>query len=151
MKVSIYVYFHTIFCTSGHLNLIDDQDKMQELLLEVLQFYNCELFESVSTPNHVHLLHSANPEMCADELLKKIKLAVQTKYQREVNHNFFWEPGYYVFSVGGNSLEAERVRILEQPILHKRISLDSELKKFRDELQLDEIDDLTDLDEHRFN
>jgi len=151
MKVSIYVYFHTIYCTSGHMNLIEDKYKMQELIHEVLQFYNCELFESYSTSNHVHLLHSANQEMCADELLKKIKLAVQTKYQREVNPNFFWEPGYYVFSIGGNSLEAERVRILEQPILHKRMSLDSELKRYRDEMEMDEMDDFTDLDEHRFN
>jgi REP element-mobilizing transposase RayT len=151
MKIDIYVYFHTIFCTSGHLKLIEDKDKMQELLHEVFQFYNCELFEAISTPDHVHLLHSANPEMCADELLKKIKLAVQTKYQRLVNPNFFWEPGYYVLSVGGNLLEAERVRILEQPIYHKRISLDSELKKYRDELHMEESDDLTDLDEHRFN
>jgi REP element-mobilizing transposase RayT len=151
MKVSIYLYFHTIFCTSQHLDLIDNEEKMHELLHEVLHYYNCELFEVVCTSNHVHLLHSANPDMCTDELLKKIKLAVQTKYQREINPNFYWNPGYYVFSVGGNSLEAERVRILEQPILHKRISLDSELKRFRDELQMDKSEDLTDLDEHRFN
>ena len=151
MRVGIYVYFHTIFCTSRHLDLIGNIERMQELLHEVLHYYNCELFESYSTPNHVHILHSANPEMCADELLKKIKLAVQTKYQREINPKFYWEPGYYVFSVGGSALEAERIRILEQPILHKRMTLDSELKAYREELQMDELDDLSDLDEHRFN
>jgi REP element-mobilizing transposase RayT len=151
MKVSIYLYFHTIFCTSQHLDLIDDANTMEELLHEVLNYYDCELFEVICTPNHVHILHSANQEMCTDELLKKIKLAVQTKYQRHINSNFYWDPGYYVFSVGGNALEAERITILEQPILHKRISLDSELKKYREDLELNEMDDITDLDEHRFN
>jgi REP element-mobilizing transposase RayT len=151
MKVSTYLYLHTIFCTSQHLDMIDDVEKMQELLHDVFQYYNCELVEAMCIKNHVHLLHSYNPEMSPDELLKKVKLAVQTKYQREVMPAFYWEPGYYVFSVSGNLLEAERIKILEQPIFHRRISLDNELKAYREELELEKSDDLTDLDEHRFN
>jgi REP element-mobilizing transposase RayT len=126
-------------------------DRMQELFYEVFHYYNCELFEAVCIKNHVHLLHSANPEMSADELLKKVKLAVQTKYQREVLPAFYWDPGYFVFSVSGNLLEAERIKILEQPIFHKRIGLGTELKSYREDPNTEESNDLTDLDEHRFN
>jgi putative transposase len=151
MKVKIYVYLHTIFCTAEHRNIIGKPERMKQLLQEAFHFYNCELYEVSGTSNHVHLLHSANPEMCTDELLKKIKLASQTRYQREIDPDFFWEPGYYVFSISGEDLEAERINLLKQGNLHRKISLDSELKQYRDELQMELSENIADLDEHQYN
>jgi REP element-mobilizing transposase RayT len=124
---------------------------MEQLFHELFHYYNCELFEAVILNNHVHLIHSVDPEISSDILLKKIKLAVQTRYQREIDPNFFWDPGYYVFSIGGNTLKAERERLLQQTSLHKSLSLESELNKFRKEFHMDNTDELTDLDEHRYN
>lgn len=151
MKISINLYLHSIFCTSRHLNLISDKERMRQLLYDSFQYYDCELFESICTTNHVHILHSANPEMGTDELLKKIKFAVQTRYQREIDSNFFWDPGYYVFSIGGDSLENERIKLLQHNNMHKKQSLEAELKNYRDEFQFDDPRELTDLDENRFN
>jgi REP element-mobilizing transposase RayT len=151
MKIKINIYLHTIFCTSEHQNLIGNPKRIKELISESFQFYNCELFEVSATTNHVHILHSANPEISTDELLKKVKLAVQTKYQREINSDFFWDPGYYVFTIGADELESEKFNLLKQSSLHSKQSLDTELKQYLEDIELDETDDLTDIDEHRFN
>jgi len=152
-EIRTELYLHAIFIVDAHKKLIVPklQDKIYKLIEEAIERLNCSVLAIGGTENHVHLLFDLNPDISIEELLKTVKLSTQTEIRHSLNPSFFWEDGYYVYSIGSEDIEAEKHKIKQEAIKHINLTLAEELQKLRDELQMNETDDLTDINENNFN
>ncbi len=152
-EIRTELYLHAIFIVDAHKKLIAPklQDKIYKLIEEAIERLNCSVLAIGGTENHVHLLFDLNPDISTEELLKTVKLSTQTKIRHSLNPSFFWEDGYYVYSVGGAHIESETHSIMQEQIKHKNLTLAEELKKLREDLDMNETDNLTDINENNFN
>ena len=153
MNVIMECYMHAILIIDQQKDLITPGNK-EALHLNIkmaLKKKNCELFAIGGTSNHIHFICSMNLEMSLDELMKKLKLSTQMEMQLDGNKDFFWEDGYYAYTISKGRIKEESEAIQRQPIFHRNICLKDELEQIRIEMSLEESDDLTDINENSFN
>jgi len=153
MELKVEIYVHTIIMADQNRNLIpkSKRDSLYLHLKNALNKHECKLLEIGGTENHVHLLHELNPSISTDELLKKVKLSSQFEMHLEGSNRFFWDEGYYVYTISKSDIESQAKEIKRQAIYHHKITLEEELAKIRTEMGMELSDDLTDLNENSFN
>ena len=153
MKSTIKFYLHAILIVDDHKKIISPEIKkdIYNYILDSMEKKNSRVFQIGGTPNHIHILFNMIPDMSFDEFLKRIKLDAQTFVQHKHDASFFFEDGYYVFSVGEEDIEKETLYIMQQEAYHCETSLKAELRRYREELGMEISDVLTDLNENSFN
>lgn len=147
------LWLHTIFPVEGYEDLLlpSFQKEVYELIRGSVVRQGCELYSIGGTTNHVHFIVGMNLDLSVDMLLKKVKLSSQTDIRHRFDADFLWEEGYYAFSIGADELDDERVSIDNELTKHKYLTLEQELEELREDLSMEESDDLTDISEILFN
>ncbi len=153
MEFKIEFYLHAILLTDNHKKLINNknEDLLYKYVDVALKRHACKLLQIGGTENHVHLVFEMSPEISIDELLKKVKLGSQTELQHKGFRDFFWSDGYYAYTIGAEDIEKERFNIMQQHLFHRDVTLEMELTKLRHELNMEETDELSDINESRMN
>jgi hypothetical protein len=90
-------------------------------------------------------------DLSVDELLKKSKLSSMHEMHRLGFSDFFWDIGYWAYSIGTQDLNDEFYKIEHQIDYHNIVSLDTELKELMESMDMEADDDLCELNEYSYN
>lgn len=113
--------YHVIFCPKYRRKvLINNVDnRLKEIINEIIQETNSSLLEMEIMPDHVHLLLEVDPQFGIHKLIKKIK----GRSSRLLRDEFLflrkriptlWTHSYFVATVGGAPLDVIKKYIEDQ-------------------------------------
>ena len=132
------LYYHLVWATKNRESSID-LDRENELYAYIIgkaDFLKCIVHAVNGTDNHIHLVVSIPPTMSIAEFVKNIK----GSSAHHINHDllaqtnkFTWQPGYGVFSLGGQQLERAVAYVQNQKIHHAQGSVIKLLEEFTNE------------------
>jgi len=77
-----------------------------ELFTESIRHYPLNILVGEIMPDHVHFMIQAPTTMSPAQIAKVIKGCSQANIKKVLSSFSGWSKGYYISSVGGNSLEA---------------------------------------------
>jgi len=139
------ILVHTVFSTKDRRPLLHDLELREELhryLGGILTELHCQPIIIGGVEDHVHLLCSLSRTCEAAAMVKEVKRgsSVWLKSKAEGLHDFAWQSGYGIFSVGFSQIAAMRKYIAGQRGHHWNISFQDELRSLfgRYELAFDE-------------
>ena len=139
------IVVHTVFSTHGRLPFFSDlglREEMHRYLGGILSRLDCQPIIIGGTEDHVHLLGSLSrtcePAMMVKELKRGSSVWLKTK--RQELHDFAWQNGYGIFSIGYSQIESARSYIAGQEEHHRQVSFQDEFRQLlqRYEIQFDE-------------
>ncbi len=135
------IIVHTVFSTKERTPYLNDptlRDELHRYLGGIFLELECSPIAIGGTEDHVHLLSCLSRTCEPAHLVKEVKrgssLWLKTKAPRL--HDFEWQRGYGMFSLGFTQIEAAKSYVLRQPEHHREISFQDE---FRTLLQRYEI------------
>jgi len=113
--------YHVIFCPKYRRKvLINNVDnRLKEIINEIIIETKSTLLESEITPDHVHLLLEVDPQFGIHKLIKKIKrrssrfLRTEFPFLR-TRIPTLWTHSYFVSTVGGAPLDVIKKYIQDQ-------------------------------------
>ena len=115
---------------------------MHRYLGGILSRLNCQSIIVGGTEDHVHLLGSLSRTCEAAMMVKELKRgsSIWLKTKRPELHDFAWQNGYGIFSIGHSQIEAARSYIAKQEEHHRQVSFQDEFRQLlqRYEIQFDE-------------
>ena len=139
------IIVHTVFSTKDRVPYFRDEalrNEMHRYLGGILLDLRCSPIVIGGVEDHVHLL-SCLPRTCEPaHLVKEVKRgsSLWLKTKAAHLHDFAWQSGYGMFSLGFTQIEAARSYIIRQAEHHREISFQDEfrmlLKKY--EIAFDE-------------
>ena len=97
-------------------------ERMQDIFVDVLKKWDCELTEFGAEEDHVHLLVEAHPSLNLSRMIGNLK-TVSARHIRKENEQylkrFFWKPyfwsrAYAVSTTGGVNLDKVKEYVLSQ-------------------------------------
>jgi len=152
MKIRNFLFLHCIIMTDAHKEIITPEVEVSlyKYIKQIARKHKCKILEIGGTENHVHFILHPNPDLSLDETLKRLKHYTQFKISKTVP-DFYWAEGYYVYSISMEDIENESIAILEEKNKHKTLSLDEELKKLREDLEMNATDSVLSVNETRLN
>ena len=139
------ILVHTVFSTKDSRPYLRDKILRAELhhyIGGILMQHDCQPLIIGGVEDHVHILSTLARTGAAADLVKEVKrgstLWLKTKTPNL--HDFAWQGGYGVFSIGFSQVEAVRQYIAGQEEHHKKVSFQDELREFlkRYEVEFDE-------------
>jgi len=109
------IKFHLVFVTKYRRKVIDSQlkAKLNEIFLQLLAKWECELLEFNGEPDHVHLLVDCHPKICISTFVNNLKTVSSRLIRKEFSEYLgkiyakpvFWTGAYFISSCGGATLE----------------------------------------------
>ena len=120
------LFFHLTFCTKRregyNIPDINFDSVFEKLPIKVISwsFGGSKEFDDF---NHIHILFESNIFIEIPELVRQIKIGTSKKLSQYIYHNALdmkclkfngWQIGYYIKSVGGNSIEKVKNYIKKQ-------------------------------------
>ena len=113
--------YHVVFCPKYRRKLlIDGVDiRLKELVIQVCEKENIDLFEMEVMPDHVHLLLEVDPQYGINRAVKQIKgvtshiLRIEFPWIKSKVPTL-WTNSYFVSTLGGAPLSAVRQYIESQ-------------------------------------
>jgi REP element-mobilizing transposase RayT len=139
------IVVHTVFSTHGRLPFFRDPELREELhryLGGILIRLDCQPIIIGGTEDHVHLLGSLSRTCEAAMMVKELKRgsSVWLKTKHQELHDFAWQNGYGIFSVGYSQIESARSYIAKQEEHHRQVSFQDEFRQLLQcyEIQFDE-------------
>jgi putative transposase len=139
------IVVHTVFSTQGRLPFFHDlglREEMHRYLGGIMSRLDCQPIIVGGTDDHVHLLGSLSRTCEAAMMVKELKRgsSVWLKTKLPDLHDFAWQNGYGIFSIGYSQIESARSYIREQEEHHRRVSFQDEFRQLlqRYEMQFDE-------------
>ena len=139
------ILVHTVFSTKDRHPFFRDKALRAELhryLGGILTNHDCQPLIVGGVADHVHLLSTLSRTCKAAEMVKEVKRgsSLWLKTKNPDMHNFAWQNGYGIFSVGFSQIEDVKNYITGQEQHHRKISFQDELREFlrRYEIQFDE-------------
>jgi REP element-mobilizing transposase RayT len=153
MDVRIEVFLSGIFACLDRADLIrqDQKSDLYGFLTDSMNRQGCKLLQIGGTANHVHFVVQMSVDLSVDELLKKSKLSSMHEMHRLGFSDFFWDIGYWAYSIGTQDLNDEFYKIEHQIDYHNIVSLDTELKELMESMDMEADDDLCELNEYSYN
>ena len=101
---------HLVFATKHRTHALDKarRDDLYRFIWGVLKERKSHLYRIGGVEDHIHILTSLHPSMALASLVKEVKTGSSkwVKTQDASLHNFAWQQGYGVFSVGMSQKEA---------------------------------------------
>lgn len=136
---------HTVFSTKDRRPFLRDQPLREELhryLGGILTNRDCQPLIIGGVADHVHILSTLSRTGTAAEMVKEVKRSssLWLKTKSPGLHDFAWQNGYGIFSVGFSQVDAVRKYIAGQEEHHRKISFQDELRQLlaRYEIEFDE-------------
>lgn len=121
-----YVYclcYHIVFCTKYRHKIIEGQIevRLREMFQSIAKFHKFEIISMEVMPDHVHMLVDCTPQHYLPNILKALKgntarflFKEFPGLKKRLWSGHFWNPSYFVASVGENTEEAVKKYIESQ-------------------------------------
>ena len=139
------ILVHSVFSTKERRPFLRDQTVREELhryLGGILIRHDCQPISIGGVADHVHILSTLSRTCQAAEIIKEVKRgsSLWLKTNTPDLHDFAWQNGYGMFSIGFSQVETVRNYIVGQEAHHRTVSFQDELREFlkRYEIQFDE-------------
>jgi REP element-mobilizing transposase RayT len=139
------ILVHVVFSTKDRRPFLRDELLREELhhyLGGILNQLGCQPVIAGGVADHVHILCALSRTVTAAEMVKEVKRgsAVWLKTKGPELHDFAWQNGYGIFSIGFSQVETVRDYIARQEEHHWQVSFQDELREFlrRYEMEGDE-------------
>ena len=139
------ILVHTVFSTQGRRPFLNDLPLREELhryLGGILSRLDCQPIIVGGAEDHVHLLGSLSRTCEAATMVKELKRgsSVWLKTKRPELHDFAWQNGYGIFSIGYSQIESAQSYIAKQEEHHRQVSFQDEFRQLlqRYEIPFDE-------------
>lgn len=136
---------HTVFSTKDRHPFLRDKslrDELHRYLGGILANHDCQPLVVGGVEDHVHILSTLSRTCEAAEMVKEARRgsSLWLKTQNPNFHNFAWQNGYGIFSIGCSQVTAVRSYIAGQEKHHQRVSFQDEFREFlrRYEIEFDE-------------
>jgi len=128
------ILVHTVFSTKDRTPWLRDRDLRQELhryLGGILEGLDCQPISVGGVDDHMHLLSSLSRTCEPSAMVKELKRgsSLWLKIKAPDLHDFAWQHGYGIFSIGFSQIEAARAYIAKQEEHHKELSFQDELRQ----------------------
>ena len=139
------ILVHTVFSTKDHRPLLRDKPLREELhryLGGILTNHDCQPLIIGGVEDHVHMLSTLSRTCEAAEMVKEVKRgsSLWLKTQSPDLHDFAWQNGYGIFSIGYSQIESARSYIAAQEEHYRQVSFQDEFRHLlqRYEIKFDE-------------
>lgn len=114
-------HYHVVFCPKYRRKVLVNgiDERLKQLVLEIVQKWGQELIRIEVMPDHVHLLVSCDPQFGIHRLIKYIKGTSSRMLRQEypeLKHRLpsLWTNSYYVGTTGGVTLEVVKKYVESQ-------------------------------------
>jgi len=129
------IIVHTIFSTKERRPFLRDKALREELhryFGGILANLDCQPLIIGGVEDHVHILSKLSRTCEAAEMVKEVKRSstLWLKNKSPDLHDFAWQSGYGIFSIGYSQVEEVRKYIAGQEEHHRSISFQNEFQKF---------------------
>jgi len=139
------IIVHTVFSTKDRRPFLRDKPLREELhryLGGILTHHDCQPIIIGGVEDHVHILSTLSRICEAAEMVKEVKRgsSLWMKTKSSDLHDFAWQNGYGIFSIGFSQVETVRNYIAGQEEHHHKVSFQDEFREFlkRYEIEFDE-------------
>ena len=139
------ILVHTVFSTKDRRPFLRDEplrDELYRYLGGILSNLDCQPIIVGGVEDHVHLFCALSRTCSAAEMVKEVKRgsSLWLKTRNPDLHDFAWQNGYGIFSVGFSQIESVKAYIAGQEEHHRRVSFQDEFRQLlkRYEIEFDE-------------
>ncbi len=139
------ILVHTVFSTKERCPFLRDKNLREELhhyIGGILNQLECQPIIVGGVEDHVHFLCALSRTHTAADMVKEVKRGSSLWLKSKVPdlHNFAWQNGYGIFSIGFSQIETVRDYIAGQEEHHRKVSFQDELRTLlkRYEIEFDE-------------
>jgi REP element-mobilizing transposase RayT len=129
------ILVHTVFSTKDRRPLLRDKPLREELhryLGGILTNLDCQPIIIGGVEDHVHILSTLSRTCEAADMVKEVKRgsSLWVKTKSPDLHDFAWQNGYGIFSIGFSQVETVRNYIAGQEEHHRKVSFQDEFREF---------------------
>jgi putative transposase len=129
------ILVHTVFSGKDRRPLLRDKPLREELhryLGGILTHHDCQPLIIGSVADHVHMLSTLARTCQAAEMVKEVKRgsSLWLKTKGPDLHDFAWQSGCGILSIGCSQVEAVRHYIAGQEEHHRQVSFQDEFREF---------------------
>ncbi len=127
------ILVHTVFSTKERRPFLRDKSLREELhhyIGGILNQLDCQPIIVGGVEDHVHFLCALSRTCNAAEMVKEVKRgsSLWLKTKSTELHDFAWQNGYGIFSIGFSQIETVRDYIAGQEEHHRKVSFQDELR-----------------------
>ena len=128
------ILIHTVFSTKERRPFLHNHPLREELhryLGGILSNLECQPIIVGGVEDHVHLLCALSRTCEPAELVKEVKRSssIWLKTKSPDLHDFAWQSGYGMFSIGFSQIESVRNYIATQEEHHRKVSFQDEFRQ----------------------
>jgi len=136
------ILVHTVFSTKDRRPFLRDKllhDELHRYLGGILTNHDCQPLIIGGVEDHVHILSTLSRTYAAAEMVKEIKRgsSLWLKTKGSDLHDFAWQNGYGIFSIGHSQVETARNYIARQEEHHRKVSFQDEFREFLKRYEID--------------
>ena len=136
------ILVHTVFSTKDRRPFLRDKplrDELHNYLGGILANHDCQPIIIGGVEDHVHILSTLSRTMAASEMVKEVKRgsSLWLKTKSPDLHDFAWQSGYGIFSVGHSQVEDVRNYIAGQEEHHRKVSFQDEFRKLLERYKIE--------------
>jgi REP element-mobilizing transposase RayT len=129
------IIVHSVFSTKDRRPFLRDKPLREELhryLGGILNNLDCQPIIIGGVEDHVHILSTLARTHAAAEMIKEVKRSSShwLKTKSPGLHDFAWQNGYGIFSIGFSQVETVRNYIAGQEEHHRKVSFQDEFREF---------------------
>ena len=129
------ILVHTVFSTKDRRPFLRDKPLREELhryLGGILTNLECQPLIIGGVEDHVHILSTLSRTREVADMVKEVKRSssLWLKTKSPDLHNFAWQNGYGIFSIGYSQVETVRKYIAGQEEHHCKTSFQDEFREF---------------------
>jgi REP element-mobilizing transposase RayT len=139
------ILVHGVFSTKDRRPFLRDKnlrDELHRYIGGILNQLDCQPIIVGGVEDHVHLLCVLSRTCQVAEMVKEVKRgsSLWLKTKSTDLHDFAWQSGYGIFSIGFSQIETVRNYIARQEEHHRNVSFQDELRELlqRYEIEFDE-------------
>jgi putative transposase len=136
------ILVHAVFSTKDRRPLLRDKkgrDELHNYIGGILNRLDCQPVIVGGVEDHVHMLCALSRTSQASEMIKEIKRGstLWLKGKGVEFHDFAWQSGYGIFSIGFSQIDAVRDYIRGQEEHHRKISFQDEFRQLLRRYQIE--------------
>ena len=129
------ILVHVVFSTKDRRPFLRGQLLREELhryLGGILNQLGCQPVIAGGVADHVHILCALSRTVTAAEMVKEVKRgsSLWLKTKSPGLHDFAWQNGYGIFSIGFSQVATVRNYIAGQEEHHRKVSFQDEFREF---------------------
>ena len=127
------ILVHVVFSTKERRPFLRDKnlrDELHHYIGGILKQLECQSIIVGGVEDHVHFLCALSRTCQAAEMVKEVKRgsSLWLKTKGPDLHEFAWQNGYGIFSIGFSQIDAVRDYIAGQEEHHRKVSFQDELR-----------------------